>query len=121
MLHPLFSTLIQRPDLVMDHASAYAALFNQEAKTAGWHFLKRGFAWVMAGISGIIFFILTGSALMLGFIQNQFHWILVIVPGLALLMTVIAIMVAKKPLPFENFPQLKEQFDSDASALRTAS
>ena len=121
MLHPLFSTLIQRPDLVMDHASAYAALFNQEAKTAGWHFLKRGFAWAMAAICGIIFFILSGSALMLGFSQNQFHWVFVIVPGVAFLLTVIAIVMANKPLPFEKFPQLKEQFDSDASALRTAS
>lgn len=118
MLHPLFSTLIQRPDLVMDHASAYAALFNQEAKAAGWHFLKRGLALLMAGVFATIFFILTGTALMLGVVQNQFHWILVIVPGTALLLTVLAIFVAKKPLPSENFPQTKEQFDQDASSLR---
>ena len=120
MLHPVFSTLIQRPDLVMEHVSAYAALFNQEAKAAGSQVLVRGLAWAMAMVCGTVFLVLTGSALMLGFVQNQFHWILIAVPGTALLLTLIAIFKAKQPLPSEHFPQLKEQLDSDASALRMA-
>ena len=120
MLHPLFSTLIQRPDLVVDHASAYAALINQEAKAAGLQVVGRGLAWATAAVCGSIFMILAGSAMMLGFVQNQFHWILIVVPGAALVLTVMAIVIAKKPLPVEHFPLLKEQLDSDASALRMA-
>jgi type IV secretory pathway VirB2 component (pilin) len=121
MLHPLFSTLIQRPDLVMDHVSAYAALISQETRVASGQVVKRGVAWALAGVCACIFVMFTGIALMLGFLQNQFHWILVVVPGVALLMTLVAIAKAKQALPAEHFPELKAQIDSDARALRMAS
>ena len=121
MLHPLFSTLVQRPDLMVDHLSAYAALFGQEAKTAGTEVVKRLLAWVLAVICGSVFLALAGIALMLGFTQNQFHWILVVVPAVALLLTALAVAKAKRPLPTEHFPLLKEQLDTDAVALRMAS
>ena len=120
MLHPLFSTLVQRPDLLVDHVSAYAALFNQEAKASGSQLLMRGLTWALAAVCGSIFLLFTGIALMLGFLQNQFHWILVAVPGAALILTMIAVLKAKKPSPTEHFPELKAQLDSDASALRMA-
>ena len=120
MLHPLFSTLVQRPDLLVDHVSAYAALINQEAKAAGSQVLMRSLTWALAAVCGCIFLVFTGIALMLGFLQNQFHWILVAVPGAALILTLIAVVKAKRPGPAEHFPELKAQLDSDASALRMA-
>ena len=120
MLHPLFSTLIQHPDLALDHASAYAALINQEAKAAAAQLAKRAMAWVLAGVCGGLCVVFTGIALMLGFLQNQFHWILVVVPGVAFLMTVVALVKARQALPAENFPELKAQIDSDVRALRMA-
>ena len=42
MLHPIFSTVIQRPDLVLGHLSAYGALVGQEAKTAGAQLVPQG-------------------------------------------------------------------------------
>jgi type IV secretory pathway VirB2 component (pilin) len=120
MLHPLFSTLIQRPDLVMDHVSAYAALLNQEARVASAQVIRRSVAWVLAGVCGGVFVMFTGIALMLGFLHNQFHWILVVVPGVALLMTAVAIAKARQALPAEHFPELKAQIDSDTRALRMA-
>jgi hypothetical protein len=33
-MHPLFLTIVQRPDLVIDHLSAYAALLKQETNEA---------------------------------------------------------------------------------------
>lgn len=120
MLHPIFSTMIQRPDLVMDHVSAYSALIGQEGKSAGSQFLKRGMASLVAVMCSAVFMSLAGIALMLGFLQNQFHWVLVAVPGAALLLTVVAIFVAKKPLPSETFPELKAQLERDTSALRLA-
>lgn len=120
MLHPLFSTIVQRPDLVVDHVSAYAALFQQEASDAGAELLTRVVAWVIAVLAGVVFLAMTGIAVMLGFIHNQFHWALVAVPAVALLMTIIAAVIAKKPLESKRFPELKAQIDSDARALRTA-
>ena len=120
MLHPIFSTVIQRPDLLMVHLSAYGALFSQEAKAAGSQLAKRALAWLLAVMCGSVFISLTGIALMLGFVHNQFHWILAVVPGIALLATILALMQAKKPLDAEHFTELKAQFHSDASALRLA-
>ena len=120
MLHPLFSTLIERPDLLMEHVSAYASLLGQEAKAAGGQILARALAWALGAVFGSIFLVLSGVALMIGFLLNQFHWILLLVPGVALILTVIAVVIARKPLSSEHFPELKAQLDGDASALRMA-
>jgi peptidoglycan/LPS O-acetylase OafA/YrhL len=120
MIHPLFSTIVQRPDLVVDHLSAYAALFQEEASTAGSDLVARAVAWVVAVVAAAIFLGLAGTAVMLGMLQNQFHWALVVVPGIALAIVVIAVLRARKPAASERFPELKAQIDSDARALRMA-
>ncbi len=120
MLHPLFSTVIQRPDLVADHVSAYAALFSQELGAMGGRVIARLVAWVLFVLCGFLFLSLAGVALMLGFLQNQFHWMLIAAPGVALLMTTAAFLKARQPLPSEHFPELKAQLDNDVHALRTA-
>ena len=118
MLHPLFSTLVKRPDLVVDHISAYTALFHQEAVSAGTDVLARAAAWVLAVLTGVVFLGLSGVAVMLGMMQNQFHWVLVAVPGFALLLVAVAVLRAVKPWQTERFPELKAQIDSDIRALR---
>lgn len=118
MLHPLFSTLIQRPDLLVEHVSAYSALFHQEATQAGSMLVKRYLAWVLAGICGLVFVLFAGMALMLGALFNQFHWALVAVPGSALLLMLVAIAKAKATLYQAPFTELKAQIDSDVQALR---
>ena len=103
----------------MDHLSAYGALFHKEASSAGSELLTRAVAGLIALLAGAVFLGLTGIALMLGFLQNQFHWVLVAVPGFSLVLLMIAIVAARKPLKSERFPELKAQIDSDAQALRT--
>lgn len=119
MLHPLFSTLIQRPDLVVDHLSAYAQLFQQEAGSIGAALAKRVIAWVAAALSALVFLGLAGASIMLGVLQNQFHWVLIAVPGCALLAMVASLIWASQPLKSEKFPELRAQLDSDARALRS--
>lgn len=121
MLHPLFSTLIQRPDLLVEHVSAYSALFHQEATQAGSVLVKRYVAWVIAAICGLVFVLFTGIALMLGTLQNQFHWVLLAVPGGALLLMLVAVAKAKAPLAEARFTELKAQINSDIQALRAVS
>ena len=120
MLHPLFSTLIQRPDLVMDHVSAYAALFHEEASNAGSELVQRVVAWALAVLCGVVFLGLAGTAVMFGVLQNQFHWVLIAVPGVALVLVVASVLWAQKPFRSERFPELKAQIESDAQALRMA-
>lgn len=118
MLHPLFSTVLQRPDLVIDHVSAYAALARQEAGQAGSELLTRVVAWVAFGILALVFLIFAGIAFMLGFSSNQFHWVYVLVPGSVLVLMLVAFVIARKPLQSERFPELKAQLDKDARTLR---
>lgn len=105
----------------MDHLSAYGSLFHREAASAGNDLMARAVAGVVAILALVVFMVLTGTAVMLGFLQNQFHWALIVVPGVALLLTVIAGAIVMKPLKSERFPELKAQIDSDAQALRTVS
>jgi type IV secretory pathway VirB2 component (pilin) len=121
MLHPLFSTLIQRPDLLVEHVSAYSALFHQEATQAGSQLVKRYMAWAVAAICGLAFVLFTGIALMMGALHNQFHWVLLAVPGATLLLMLAAIAKAKAPLTEARFTELKAQIDSDIQALKAAS
>lgn len=120
MLHPLFSTLIQRPDLVVDHATAYVELFHEEASATGAELLGKAVAWTLTVLSGLMFLGLGGAALMLGMLHGQFHWVLVAVPGAALLLAIIAAIWASRSLNKERFPELKAQIRDDARALRMA-
>lgn len=119
MLHPLFSTVVHRPDLVLEHLSAYAALLQAEASAAGQDWLQRILAWALVAAGGLLFVVFAGVALMLGLLQAQFHWVLVAVPGVFLLATLLAYARARQPLPPQSFEDLKAQFDSDARALRS--
>lgn len=119
MLHPLFSVLIRRPDLVVDHLSAYGALVHEEASEAGEQMFRRGLAWAVAVLCAGVFLTLAGVAFMLGIVLNQFHWVLVVVPGAVLALLVLALARARRPLPSNRFGELKAQLDRDAQALRT--
>lgn len=121
MLHPLFSTLVQRPDLLVEHVSAYSALFHQEATQAGSVLIRRYMAWAIAAICGLVFVLFAGVALMMATLHNQFHWMLLAVPGSALLLMLVAIVKANAPLTEARFAELKAQIDSDIQALRAMS
>ena len=119
MLHPIFSVLISKPELVMEHVAGYAALVRDEASTAGVQVAKRAVAWGVTLVSLLLFLILAGVALMLGAVNERFHWALVIVPGIALVTAIAAFVVARKPLPDKAFGELKAQLDADAQVLRS--
>lgn len=119
MLHPLFSTVIQRPDLIADHVAGYAQLLQEEATQASGEVVSRVVAWVAAAVLAIMFLSLSGVAVMLAVMHNQFHWALVAVPGAALVAAAFAVLRAKKPFMSEKFPELRAQFDSDVRALRS--
>jgi hypothetical protein len=118
MLHPIFSVLVTKPELVMEHAAGYAALMRDEASSVGKEVAKRAIAWGVTLFSLLVFLILAGVAVMLASIQDQFHWSFVFVPGIALVIAVAAFLQARKRLPEKAFTELKAQLDADAAALR---
>ena len=119
MVHPIFSVLIARPELVMDHVAGYAALVQEEASTVGVQVAKRVIAWGVAVLGLVVFLVLAGVAVMLGVIHEEFHWVLVLAPAAALLLSLGAWSVARQRLPAKAFTELKAQIDADAQALRT--
>ena len=118
MVHPIFSVLITRPELVMDHVAGYAALVQEEASSVGVEVAKRVIAWGVAVMGLVVFLVLAGVAVMLGAMHGEFHWVLVVAPGSALLLSVAAWSVARQRLPSKAFTELKAQIDADAQALR---
>jgi hypothetical protein len=118
MVHPIFSVLITRPELVMDHVAGYAALVQEEASTVGVQVARRAAAWAVCAVGVLVFLVLAGVACMLG-ATTEFHWALVIVPAVPLVLAAAGFMVARKPLPAHAFNELRSQLDADAQALRT--
>lgn len=119
MLHPIFSVLIRKPELVMDHVAGYASLMREEATTVGTEVAKRAIAGGVAVMSFVIFLVLAGVAAMLGVLLERFHWILLLVPATALAVAVVAFMQARQKLPQGAFTELRSQLDADAQTLRT--
>lgn len=118
MVHPIFSVLITKPELVMEHVAGYAALVREEASTVGTEVAKRAIAWGVTLFALLVFLILAGVAAMLAAVQEQFHWAFVVVPGIALAISLVAFSIARQRLPEKAFTELKAQLDADAEALR---
>lgn len=119
LVHPIFSVLVSKPELVLDHVAGYAALVQEEASTIGTEVRKRGIAWAVFAVCSLLFLVLAGMALMLGATHEAFHWALVLVPGAPLVAAAIAFGIARKPLPARAFAELRAQLDADAQTLRT--
>lgn len=116
MLHPIFSVLISKPELVADHLSSYASLIQEEARDVGTEVAKRAIAGIIAAVCLLVFLILAGVAAML-WALTEFHWMLVVAPGVFLVVAVIAGMSAKKKLPNGAFKETRSQLGADAQTL----
>ncbi len=118
MVHPIFSVLIARPELVMEHAAGYASLMREEASSVGKEVAKRAIAWGVTLFAALVFLILAGVAAMLAAAHDAFRWSFVVVPLIPLAISLAAFTVARKRLPEKAFSELKAQLDADAQALR---
>lgn len=120
MVHPIFKVLVSRPELVVDHLGGYAALAQEEASTLGAQILRRAIAWGIAAVAFIVFLVLAGVAVMLGVMLGEFGWVLVLAPGAALVLALVAMALARQSLPAQAFVELRGQLEADAQALRMA-
>ncbi|MES2530979.1 MAG: hypothetical protein V4636_08080 [Pseudomonadota bacterium] len=118
MLHPIFSTVLGHPELIIQHLANYAALIKVETGNATRSLLSRVVAGVVAIVSGTLALGFAGIAVMLGVLHGNFHWVLVAVPGIALLIALIAGYVAAKPSTFSAFEDLRTQLDADVQAMQ---
>jgi hypothetical protein len=118
MLHPIFSTVLGHPELIADHLANYAALLRQEAGEASRRLATRIVAGVLAAASAALALGLVGVAVMLGVLHGSFHWVLIAVPGVAVVCALLFAWVACRPAQAYGFEDLRTQVDADLHALR---
>ncbi|MEJ8820790.1 hypothetical protein WKW80_01915 [Variovorax humicola] len=120
MLHPIFSTVLGHPELFADHLANYAALLREEGAVAGRAIVARLVAGVLAAVSAMLALGLIGIAVMLGVLHGSFHWVLVAVPAIAVLLAVMAGLYASRTTPSHAFEEVRAQLDADVRALHIA-
>jgi uncharacterized membrane protein len=120
MLHPIFSTVLGHPELIADHIANYGALVRQETHEASRSLLARMVAGILAAVSAMLALGLIGVAVMLGTLHGSFHWVLAVVPGIALLIALVSAYVASRPQELHAFADLREQINADVRALHVA-
>ena len=120
MFHPIYSTLLGHPELVADHLANYGALIKAEALEAKRSVVKRAIAGAVAVVAGLLGLVFTGVAIMLGGVNGSFHWVLVLVPGLTLLVAAVAGAMAARPSTFHGFQDLQAQLSADMHAMHVA-
>lgn len=115
--------ITERPDLLIDHALAYAALARREIESIKRHWVCRVVAGVLAIGFALAFVVLSGVAVMLYVateIQSDATWVLFAVPGVMLVLTLIATAIAlSKGKP--RTESLSAQVRIDLLAFRAAS
>jgi uncharacterized membrane protein YqjE len=120
MFHPIYSTVLGHPELVADHLANYGALIKAEATEVKRSIVKRLIAAVIALITALLALIFAGVAVMLGGVNENFHWTLVVVPGIFFVIAVISALIAMRDSTFQGFQDLRAQIDADMHALHVA-
>ena len=120
MLHPIFSTVLGHPELVAEHLANYADLVRQETAQAGRGLVARIVAGVLAAASAMLALGLIGVAVLLGVLHGSFHWVLVAVPGVAVVIAAFCAWYATRPSPSHGFDDLRSQLEADLQALHDA-
>ena len=120
MLHPIYSTVLGHPELIADHLANYGALLQQEMHEASRNLISRVLAAVVAVVSALLALGLAGVAVMLGALHDSFHWVLVVVPGIAAMVAIVAALIAAKLHMPHAFAALRAEFEADLHALHLA-
>ncbi len=124
-MHPLIGLLATQPQLLAEHARAYAALFNEEFDEAFASWRRSFMLQAVALCCLVVAAVLIGVALMLWAVNPALTgvgpWVLLSVPLLPLIGAVIALMMSRKPIQQPAFSNLTAQLSADMAMLRTAS
>ncbi len=120
MLHPIYTTVLGHPELVADHLANYFALMREEAGETTRRLVGRVIAGVFAAISAVVALALIGIAVMLGVMQGSFHWVLVAVPAVAVVLAMGAGYYASRPANLAGFEDIRAQLEADVRALHMA-
>jgi hypothetical protein len=124
LFQPFLRLVSTRPELLGDHAQAYAELFASEVSSAGARF-KRQVLLAGLGLCGIgVGAVLAGVALMLWAVtpatQAPLFWVLACVPLPPLALAIACLLAARRDGQEEPFGQLRRQAAADMALFREA-
>lgn len=120
MLHPVLKVAIKRPALIINHLANYLDLFRQESMGVMSNAVRKAIALAVVAAGLCLFLVFSGVAVMLGVMQGQFHWVLVVVPLAPLLMALIALKISTKPVIGNEIEEIRQQFKADLEMLYPA-
>lgn len=123
-MHPLFHLIASRPQLLADHALAYAELVAAEIPrvSAAW---KRSALLTAAAVLGVALALgLAGVALMLWAVLPEASmrapWALLVVPLVPLTAALVCLLAAQRGGERAAFDELRLQVQADIGMLREA-
>lgn len=119
MIHPIFMAVLRRPELLATHLANYSTLVKAEVAAAGTSLEVRAMSALIALVALLLALGLSAVAVILGFLHGSFHWILVIVPGVAWLIALIGAGRAIKATSLEQkVDAVREEVDADFQMLK---
>lgn len=123
-MHPVLTLLATRPQLLVDHAQAYAALAHEEfgQSFTSW---RRWALWQAVALCCLgVGAVLGGMAAMLWAVTPALvvhdQWLLVAIPMLPLLVAMVCTWMAARQSPTDAFGNLGRQVGADIAMLRAA-
>ena len=125
MIATLLRLIASEPQLLADHAQAYAELAGDETGQVAKAWTRRAalFAAALCGLG--LACILAGVALMLWAVvpvaQMPAPWALIVVPLPALVLAGACLWAARTPAPGAAFGKLRQQLQADLVLLREVS
>ena len=123
-MHPLLHLIVREPDLLADHAGAYADLLGEEIGVASAHWKRQALLSAVALCSAGVGAVLTGVALMLWAVipPQDLHapWALVVAPLVPLGLAVVCWLGAHSTQGPRAFEQMRRQLREDAAMLKGA-
>ena len=117
MIYALLKAAVLKPRLLAAHLHNYGEFIRSEMQGTVRYWAIKAVAFAVFGIGMLAFLILSGVAAMIGVMQNQYHWILLVVPAVPLGLALVALVVALQRTSGQGISSIKQQFAADMQAL----
>lgn len=113
----VWALLQQRPDLLLEHAQAYADLLRDESTTWAAFWLVKGLWLIGAVLLAFVGLTLAGVAVMLGSVLPVGWGVLVVVPSVALLGALFCGWAVVRGPAAPGLDEMRVQWEADRNML----
>lgn len=117
MIYALLKAAVLKPRLLAAHLHNYGEFIRSEMQGTVRQWAVKAVAFAVFGIGMLAFLILSGVAAMIGVLLNQYHWVLLAVPAVPLVVAFVALIVALQKTAGQGMNNIKQQFAADMQAL----